>query len=168
MAQVQAAASTSTAPRVPRVPRGEMPKLKLRDEFDVNIYATIWNLCIYKHVCRYVFIYIYIYIHTYIYIYIHICIYICIYVYIYMWMYIYICIYGSLNTPRHKKLTLSSRCESQKSPSGLENLMRRCRRWVFLCNMVHEKHSYKFIYVKTFKDAKLIQILASLIWKYWP
>lgn len=57
-------------------------------------------------------------------------------------------LYGSLNTPRHKKLTLSSgRCESQKSPSGLENLMRRCRRWVFLCNMVHEKHSYNFIYI---------------------
>ena len=40
MAQVQAAASTSTAPRVPRVPRvprGEMPKLKLREEFDMNI-----------------------------------------------------------------------------------------------------------------------------------
>ena len=73
------------------------------------------------------------------------------YIYVYI-MYIYIhnmyILYGSLNTPRHKKLTLSSgRCESQKSPSGLENLMRRCRRWVFLCNMVHEKHSYNFIYI---------------------
>ena len=93
MAQVQAAASTSTAPRVPRVPRGEMPKLKLREEFDVNIYATIWNLCIYKHVCRYVFIYIYIYIHPHIYIYIHICIYIYVYMYIYICGYIYIYMY---------------------------------------------------------------------------
>ena len=121
----------------------------------------------YVYTNMYVDMYLYIYIYTSTHIYIHPHMYIYIYVYMYIYIYIcgciYICIYGSLNTPRHKKLTLSSRCESQKSPSGLENLMRRCRRWVFLCNMVHEKHSYKFIYVKTFKDAKLIQILASLI-----
>jgi len=78
------------------------------DNFSSIVQSVMWgrSVCVYLHVCMYIFtcecvcvyvhIYIDVYLYIYIYIYIHIYIYIYMYVYIFIYEYVYIYIYVSI------------------------------------------------------------------------